>query len=123
MTEYVPHPLYARAVQQLARAGGLYTFQDIMERVADGRFQSHAFGESWAVTQIAEYPRKRALNIVFVVGHLEELNLMEADLTGFAREQGCDVILADGRVGWEGKMLPGWKVMSTTYIKDLSDGS
>ena len=107
----------------LTRFGGFYTVDDVVEMVRDGRMQSFTLGDSWAVTQIAEFPRKRVLDIVFMVGDAAELELLEADLIGFAREQGIDYMMANGRMGFLHKKFSGWKAKSITFVKDLNDGT
>lgn len=117
------HPMRAEIDKILADHGGLYEFDDIVALVRAGQMQSHVLGESWAVTQICEFPRKKVLDIVFMAGKLEELELLEADLLGFAREHGATLATANGRLGFLVKKFPGWKMVSATFVKDLSDGS
>jgi hypothetical protein len=117
------HPNYHRVVRMLERFGGFYTFEDILECISKGTMQSFAFGNSWAVTQICEFPRRRTLDIVFMVGEEKELQLLESDLIGFAREHGIDYMMANGRVGFEKKKFDGWKHVSSTFIKELGDGT
>lgn len=119
MNQHVKHPLQARVERMLKRYGGFYTFEDIIGHVLDGRMQSFALGDSWAVTQIAEYPRRTVLDIVLAVGNLPELELLVTDIEGWARERGIDCLTATGRNGWEKVMLAGWKRTSARFIKEL----
>lgn len=117
------HPYKTLVDETLAKFGGLYTFEDIYEAVMVGDMQSFSEGDSWAVTQIGVFPRRRVLDILFAVGKLEELMKVEEKIVNFAREQGIDMIMANGRRGFEMFMLQGWKMVSSTYVKDMSDGS
>ena len=116
-------PLYHRKLQRaLDRQGGLYTLNDILERIAQGTMQSWVHNNSWAVTQISVYPRRRVLEIVDVVGDLGDCRILEDKLVKFANEMGVDLIAAHGRKGWTrlGHAL-GWKIKTTSYLyhKDL----
>lgn len=117
------HPLQAQIEETLEAFGGFYTFDDIVQCVKDGKMQGFVQGDSWAVTQVCEFPQKKALDIVFAVGRFEELEIIEADITGFAREHDIDIIFSNGRLGFDGKKLPGWKKVSAIYVKDLRHGS
>ena len=53
-------PLYHRKLQRaLDIQGGLFALPDILERISDGRMQSWVHNNSWAITQISIYPRRR----------------------------------------------------------------
>ena len=91
-------PLYHKKLQRaLDRQGGLYTLNDILERCADGRMQSWVHNNSWAVTQISVYPRRRLLDIVAVVGDLGDCRILNAKLVKFANEMNVDLIASYGR--------------------------
>ena len=111
-------PLYHRKLQRaLDRQGGLYTLEDIREQLADGRMQSWVHNNSWAVTQISVYPRRRLLDVVAVVGDLGDCRILNEKLVKFANEMGVDLIASYGRRGWVrlGERL-GWKVKTTSYL-------
>jgi hypothetical protein len=48
--------------------GDLYTFDDIMALIKEGKMQSFTCGDTWIVTQVNEFPRKKVLEIALVVG-------------------------------------------------------
>lgn len=113
------HPFYAMTVEMLKKFGDLYTFDDVVERIKDGRMQSFARGETWAVTQVNEYPRRKVLDLVFVVGDLDVLESMEQDILDFARQHECSLIMANGRMGWLRKKFEGWKAVSCMFVKEV----
>lgn len=111
---------YEVVARMLQKFGGFYLVEDIIDLVRAGKMQSFVLGDSWAVTQICEYPRRRALDIVFMVGNKDELELLETDLIGFAREHDIDYMTANGRKGFIKKAYPGWNLVSATFVKDLT---
>lgn len=117
------HPMRERVEQMLRDSGDLYGFEDILDLIREGKMQSFALNDSWAVTQICEFPRKRVLDIVFVVGDLDDLEVLESDLIGFAREHGIPMGWANGRMGFMRKAFPGWEMVSATFMKEFGDGT
>jgi hypothetical protein len=118
------HPFKVQVEEMLVKYGGFYEFDDIVELVRGGKMQSFSRGESWIVTQICEFPRKRVLDVVFVVGNLDELKEMVTDVIGFARESGAEFMMATGRRGFiEHALGDDWTLAGHFYVRDLSDGS
>jgi hypothetical protein len=106
----------------LAIAGDTYTFEDILNEINEGHMQSFAEGESWVVTQIVDYPRKRYLEIVFGVGHLPELKMIYPRVEAFARDNLCDAMRILGRPGWMRQFeidTVGWVETTRTYVKEF----
>lgn len=106
----------------LAVAGDTYTFEDILNEINEGRMQSFAEGESWVVTQIVDFPRKRYLEIVFAVGDLPDLKAIYPTLEDFARTNLCDGMRAFGRPGWMRQFeidTVGWVETTRTYVKEF----
>jgi hypothetical protein len=115
-------PYHAKLAKALDRQGGLWTLQDILERLADGRMQSFVAGNSWLICQISVFPQRRVLEVIALVGDLEDYRALDAKLTKFANKMDVDLVSAYGRRGWKpfGTEL-GWKVKATNYLfqKDL----
>jgi hypothetical protein len=108
----------------LAYAGGTHTYDDIREGVEQGRFQFWPGVHSAAVTEIIEYPRCRALNIILAGGDVGYLAEMEAGLPvilDWARAQGCTSATFSGRKGWERTFLTrtGWVPSLVVFEKKL----
>ncbi len=67
-----------------------------------------------------EYPRMRALNIIFIAGARRKdwqapmLEVVETQ----ARQAGCQVIEGLGRIGW-GRVVPGYRVTGVSVEKAL----
>jgi hypothetical protein len=114
------HPYHRKLARVLERMGGLYTVQDILTAIAERKMQSFVEGESWALTRIAQYPRTKVIEIVAVVGRLDETRILHDRVLAFAEAEGVSIIQAYGRRGW----LPdaerrGWKVKAKNYVYQL----
>lgn len=81
--------------------------------------QSFAEDDTWIITQIQEYPRRRVLDILYLVGDLDGALNVYNRIIAFARERGCTLIRAQGRAGWT-KFADedGWMI-SHAFCKEL----
>ena len=106
----------------LDRMGSVYTLGDILERLADGRMQSFARGNSMLVTQINVYPRAKALDFLAAVGDLEDWRPIHDEAMSFAERHDISLIRAYGRRGWMPHIRDhGWRPLTTNvvYVKEL----
>lgn len=108
-----------RALEQF---GDLYTFDDIMGFIDSGKMQSFVSGDTWIVTQVNEFPRRKVLDIALVVGFLEEASKALPQIYAFARSIGADRVTAVGRDGWWKFAEPGWYRVGGYFAKDLENG-
>lgn len=109
---------YRQELDALLEAqGGFYTYEDIMECIHSGKMQSFATENTWVVTQVNEFPRKKVIDIVLIVGDYEDLPQLESQLEEFRERIGADTLTATGRLGWLKKGLPGWVVHSVNFVK------
>lgn len=114
-------PDYPRRMEEaLARGGHIHNFEDIIEALRSGRMQSLAEGNTWAVTQIQDFPRRRVLDVLYVVGDWPDVLNGYRRLIDLACENDCTLIRAHGRPGW-GKLLAeyGWTQAATVFHKEL----
>ena len=58
------HPYHRHLARALERMGAVYTVSDILAAIAEGRMQSFTDGDSWAITQVVDYPRARMLDVL-----------------------------------------------------------
>ena len=77
-----------------------YNLSDIKERIEAGIFHIWAGKESVMITEIVEYPRMKALNLLFCGGDYSELEQMLPSLEQFAKHFGCKRLYGGGRKGW-----------------------
>lgn len=101
----------------LEMQGGLYSFEDIVELIKAGELQSFCSDETWIVTRIDNFPRKRVLNIFLVVGDMDKAKAMEPVIIDFAKEVGAEMLTAYGRPGWERVASEGWNSRYVMYDK------
>ena len=113
-------PVYHRKMARvLDRLGGLYTLNDILTAIAEGRMQSFAVNNSWAITQVNTYPRARVLQLLAYVGDLADVNALHAKLLDYADENNCGLLSTYGRMGWlrEGSWRHlGWRLKTKSYL-------
>ena len=116
------HPYHAKLKRVLDRMGGLYTLNDILSAIAKNEMQSWVEGELWALTRIAIYPRAKVVEVLAVVGRLDEARVLHDRILIFAAEVGASVIQAYGRTGWmPDAKRRGWTVKAKNYVysKDM----
>lgn len=79
--------------------------------------QSFAEGDSWAVTQICNFPRAKVLEILVALGDLEACRKLHDRIIQFADEHDIGLVQAYGRRGWiSDAKSHGWKVRTTSYL-------
>ncbi len=107
--------------RMLLLGGGTHTVEDLTHAIARGTMQSWVNGNSWAITQILVFPRKKIVEIFAVVGDLPELDVLEDRIVDFAREIKADMIRSFGRHGWlkRSKRL-GWQCKQMVFVKELT---
>lgn len=117
MNILAPHPYVKKLDRVLDRMGGMYRASDMLAEVRAGKMQMFAEGDSIAVTQIAVFPRGKALEILAVVGDIDELRVLHDRLLVFAAEIGASIIQAYGRKGWlQDAERRGWKVKARSFV-------
>lgn len=112
-------------IEPAVARGGLYTQESVLGALKAGEMQLWCAerGDEMVmalVTEIAHYPARKICAAMFVGGRdLEHCMPILADIEQWARENGCDRIVADGRRGWARK-LKGYVERNTTVVKDLT---
>ena len=116
MTAAVYHRKMARVLDAM---GGLYTLNDILTAIGEGRMQTFVEGNSWAITQVNQYPRARTLQLVAMVGDLEDVDALHAQILAYADQAKCGLLSTYGRLGWlrEGSYRRlGWRLKAKNYL-------
>jgi len=123
MNYAVTDPKMQHKVERWLRDGNnCYTFEDIMQGIKDGHFQTHLFGDTWVLTSIHDWPQRRSVHIDLVVGSMEESLEIEPQICEWARSVGADLITGGGRPGWDpikSNFSGSWRLTGYTYAKDL----
>jgi hypothetical protein len=111
------HPFHAHLARVLDRMGGLYSVNDILGAIARNEMQSFVEGDSWIVTRVAKFPRRRALEVIVALGSLDELRALHDRILAFAKSEDVSVILAYGRKGWlADASARGWAVKARSFV-------
>jgi hypothetical protein len=111
------HPYHAKLARVLDRMGGLYTLNDILAALAEGRMQGFVVNNSWAITQIVDFPRARQLQIVAMVGDLADGEALHDRVLTFADEVNAGLVSAYGRFGWmPHARAHGWRLKAKNYL-------
>lgn len=108
-----------RVELMLQAFGGLYDFEDILTAIENGEMQSFTDGDTWIVTRISTYPRKRVMEILVAVGDYEGVLRLQPEVVALAREHQCDILWTIARSGWERLMTPGWDKTAAVYVRAL----
>lgn len=103
----------------LHSAGDYYSFEDLMAHIESGHYQSFVQGNTWIITQVNEFPRRRELQIVWVIGDIDEAVEALPLLEEYAKKVKANRISAVGREGWWGFAQPGWNKVGVLYAKDI----
>lgn len=103
----------------LRDCGGLYEFEDIVRLIYAGKMQSFTVNDTWIVTQVLEFPRRKVLEIAFVVGFLDEAIKALPQLEQYAHAIGATMMTALAREGWGRYREPGWRKTASFFVKEL----
>jgi hypothetical protein len=103
----------------LNMSGNLFDLNDIEIGLNNGDMQGHVEGDTWAITQIHRWPRRKAVDIMFLVGSMDNSLKLFLKVEDWAKEMGADLITTVSRDGWERLKVPGWKKIGNFYSKDI----
>lgn len=112
-------PYHRKLARVLDRMGGLYTLQDILSAIAEGRMQTFVEDNSWAITQVQNFPRARQLQLVAMVGDLKDVDALHAKVLAYAGEVNAGLLSTYGRLGWlrEGSFRHlGWRLKAKSHL-------
>ena len=109
--------------QKLARVldhmGSTYLVSDILSAIDEGKMQSHVVNNSWAITQVQDFPRARQLQLLAMVGDLADLDPLHAKILDCADEVNAALLSTYGRLGWlrEGSFRRfGWRLKTKAHL-------
>ena len=108
---------HAKLARVLDAMGGLYTVDDLLTEIHEERMQSFAVGNSWAITQVTQFPRARRLQIVAAVGDLADMDELNARVLAYANRINAGLVATFGRKGWIPKAEElGWRLKAKNYL-------
>jgi hypothetical protein len=103
----------------LDRMGGVYLVDDILTAIDEGKMQSFVVNNSWAITKIADFPRARQLDLLAMVGDLDDLDPLHDKILNYADEVNAGLLSTHGRMGWlrEGSFERlGWRLKAKGHL-------
>jgi hypothetical protein len=103
----------------LKRQGDLYTFDDVLDHISRGLMQSFSDGNTWVITQVHTFPRRKVVDIAFVLGDFDACVKLQDEIVEFAKGIGADMLMGCGRRGWDKMKTPGWRAVSVNFMRDL----
>lgn len=110
---------FAELDRVLEKFGGFWSVEDILDNIEKGTMQSFAEGDTWVITQVFDFPRKKVLDITLVYGDLAEARELESKVEEYGRSIGAELITATGRLGWTKELHGDWKILGAVYIRGI----
>lgn len=119
---------YPEQLATLLADMGTHSLDDIKALIADGQMQSWVHGDTWLVTQVLPMPQATVVEIFIGIGRLADIEVLEPQITAWAKEQGATIMRIYGRTGYwylgaRKKMFPGWRQGPTIFVKRLDEHS
>jgi hypothetical protein len=116
----IPSHIMMKKMQRALNGNdNLFTMNDIADFLRDGRMQGHVEGDTWAITQVHDWPQRRAVNIMYLVGSLPEAFKLEPKIEAWAKGLGANLITGVGREGWTAYKTLGWRKIGDLYSKEI----
>jgi hypothetical protein len=105
----------------LAYSGGTHDYGDVVDAVIAGRMQIWPAPRGVAITEIIEYPRKKALHVFLAAGEMDQLIAMVASAEAWGFAQGCKYVTMAGRKGWSRVLAKhGWSETMAVMQKEIA---
>lgn len=114
--------------EALSHGPGLYEPEDVLERILAREMQLWVACDDeepigCVTTSVEKFPRRTVLLIGIVAGRRARvrswINGMDDLLRAYAQHAGCDLQLAEGRLGWDRFVGNGWQTVLTTYAREI----
>jgi hypothetical protein len=113
-------PVMAKKMDRVLKLGqNLYNLDDIDDALATGFMQAHTVGNTLAITTVNDWPRRKSVDIVYLVGDLDEALILDKQISEWAKNLGADLVTFTGRDGWWKFNHTGWKKIGTKYAKEI----
>src|SRR5262245_13582537 len=110
----------ARFEKSLLYGGGTHNIADVVQLVREGRARYWPNGDGTIITEINTFPNMKTCHYWIITGVLADCLALDAEISEWARGEGCTLATAVGRKGW-GRVAAtyGWKPHMQTFVKDL----
>jgi len=105
----------------LAHGGGTHTRQDIADGLKSGRFQAWGDDSCLCITEIINYPQKRAVHMFLAAGDLDRLfDVYLPQVKTFAREHDCSAVTSVSRPGFARRYPADFYPVGVIFEHDLT---
>lgn len=116
----ITDPKMAKKMERALSLGlNLYDLDSIEHALNMGDLQAHTVGDTLAITRVGVWPKRKSVDILYVVGNIDEALHLEQEIIDWAKILKADLITAVGRNGWWEHHTPGWKRVGTLYAKEI----
>jgi hypothetical protein len=106
----------------LKKGGYTHSVLDIVADLKAGRMQAFLNDGAIAITQIASFPQKRVLELLWCAGVLDDVIGLKEKLIEFAKENECTMGRAYVRPGLVGPLeQAGWRKAQTVMFFDMEN--
>jgi len=86
-----------------------HSFEDIIQGVAQGRYQFWQNDTCCVVTEVIDYPKRRVLHLFLAAGSMDGIRELEPEAVEWAKSIGCTALTLAGRIGWTKRLKSdGW---------------
>ena len=104
----------------IPRLNGTHTYDDLVGMILHGRVKFWALENSFALTEVVEYPRLKCYHIFLAGGRLDEFVKATPQVVAEAKRLGCTRLTQTGRKGFERALRSaGWEITHTTMSLEI----
>jgi hypothetical protein len=115
-----PEQKLDRLQKALDAGGNTHEIEDLVRLHDEKKIQWWTEGDGSIITEIHDYPRRRAVHYWLLSGDLRDVLGLEERVNAWAVSEGCTIATAVGRPGW-GRVAhrTGWRPWWPTFQKVL----
>lgn len=116
-----PEEIIRRVKIALNKAGDTHTWEDVVKGLKAGTFQIFWNAHGCAITEIINFPTKRALHCWITAGELPGVMELQDQVIDHARKHDCALMTTTARKGWRA-VLPqyGWKEDAVMFTREVT---
>lgn len=104
----------------LLRGGDNYTIHDVARTLHHGETQIFTSGDSCVITEIVVHPQRKELSVWIAAGTWDELTALEEQVKDFARQHGCERIVAHAHRAFTRKLESlGFRETTRNFVMEL----
>lgn len=98
----------------------IYSVSEVEDMIRAGRAMFFPTEKSAVITEITIRGDQKCMECIAAVGDMEDVTSMAPGIEALARSMGCEIIILEGRKGWEKMLKPsGYEFMAVSLRKSL----